>query len=169
MHAKHKGALAELHACAWLLKQGYEVFRNISQHGVVDLIVWRADTSPILVEVRGVRLRVAVDGKSCSVPRMRFPRYPGVQFLYVFTETGDCDFDLEALVAARGYVLRPPAPPSRLVCSVEGCGRKHDARGFCGMHHDRWRRGLKDGASLTPQPEVRYVNRHLAQGAEHDG
>ena len=35
---KHKGALAELNASAWLLAQGYEVFRNVSPHGLVDLI-----------------------------------------------------------------------------------------------------------------------------------
>ena len=28
---KHKGAHAELVATAWLLEQGYEVFRNVSQ------------------------------------------------------------------------------------------------------------------------------------------
>lgn len=42
----------------------------------------------------------------------------------------------------------PPAPkaPSRL-CSVEGCERVHQARGFCSMHYkrDRYRRGLDHG------------------------
>jgi Holliday junction resolvase-like predicted endonuclease len=35
---KHKGALAELGASTWLLNEGYEVFRNVSQHGAVDII-----------------------------------------------------------------------------------------------------------------------------------
>ena len=35
---KHKGALSELRACAWLLDQGYEVFRNVSDHGLVDIV-----------------------------------------------------------------------------------------------------------------------------------
>lgn len=35
---KHQGAHGELIACAWLLRQGYEVFRNISAHGIVDII-----------------------------------------------------------------------------------------------------------------------------------
>jgi hypothetical protein len=35
---KHKGARSELVACAWLLCQGYEVFRNVSQHGLMDII-----------------------------------------------------------------------------------------------------------------------------------
>lgn len=35
---KHKGAHAELIACAWLLSQGYEVFRNVSAFGLTDII-----------------------------------------------------------------------------------------------------------------------------------
>jgi hypothetical protein len=38
---KHKGARNELAAVCWLLDQGYEVFRNVSQHGPVDLIATR--------------------------------------------------------------------------------------------------------------------------------
>jgi hypothetical protein len=38
MHRKHKGAHSELVACAWLLRQGYEVFRAVSPHGVIDLV-----------------------------------------------------------------------------------------------------------------------------------
>ena len=35
---KHKGAHSELIACAWLLTQGYEVFRNVSGDGLTDVI-----------------------------------------------------------------------------------------------------------------------------------
>ena len=38
MLSKHNGARNELIAATWLLSQGYEVFRNVSQHGLVDLI-----------------------------------------------------------------------------------------------------------------------------------
>lgn len=40
MHDKHRGSLAELQAAAWLLQQGFEVFRNVSQHGGHDLAVY---------------------------------------------------------------------------------------------------------------------------------
>ena len=69
MHDKHKGSRAELLACAWLLKQGYEVFR---------------------------------------------------------TDTGHCGFDLEGLVATRGYRLNAPAPPRRL--SLHSGGMRSEAR-----------------------------------------
>lgn len=35
---KHVGAQNELLATIWLLKQGYEVFRNVSFHGDVDIV-----------------------------------------------------------------------------------------------------------------------------------
>jgi Holliday junction resolvase-like predicted endonuclease len=38
MDTKHVGARSELIACAWLLAEGYEVFRNISPCGLVDII-----------------------------------------------------------------------------------------------------------------------------------
>jgi len=35
---KHRGQVSELRAAAWLLEQGYEVFRNISPFGDVDIV-----------------------------------------------------------------------------------------------------------------------------------
>lgn len=35
---KHKGAHSEMVACAWLLSNGYEVFRNVSPVGLSDVI-----------------------------------------------------------------------------------------------------------------------------------
>lgn len=37
---KHKGAASELLACAWLLNKGYEVYRNVSQHGFCDIVAY---------------------------------------------------------------------------------------------------------------------------------
>jgi Holliday junction resolvase-like predicted endonuclease len=48
---KHKGAAAEVAACLWLLNQGYEVFRNISIHGIVDLVATRGD-EVVLIDVK---------------------------------------------------------------------------------------------------------------------
>lgn len=38
MDKKHKGAHSEMMASAYLLGLGYEVYRNVSQHGAIDLI-----------------------------------------------------------------------------------------------------------------------------------
>jgi hypothetical protein len=34
----HKGAYSEIIACAWLMKNDYDVFRAVSPHGPVDLV-----------------------------------------------------------------------------------------------------------------------------------
>jgi hypothetical protein len=51
MEQKHKGAHSELTACAWLLRQGYEVFRNVSQHGLIDIIAIK-DGKTLLLDVK---------------------------------------------------------------------------------------------------------------------
>lgn len=38
MEEKHRGAYSELKAAAWLLEQGFDVFRNVSPYGKVDLV-----------------------------------------------------------------------------------------------------------------------------------
>jgi hypothetical protein len=44
MDRKHLGARSEMIACIWLLNQGFEVFRNVSQHGLVDVIAVKGPT-----------------------------------------------------------------------------------------------------------------------------
>jgi hypothetical protein len=76
MDKKHRGAHSELIACTWLLQRGFEVFRNISQHGSVDIIAIkdgrvypidvktansRGNTSKLAVGVIG--LKVFPDGR----------------------------------------------------------------------------------------------------------
>lgn len=55
MDDKHKGALAELKAASWLLSQGYEVFRNVSPFGAVDLISMDPETHELnLIDVKTI-------------------------------------------------------------------------------------------------------------------
>ena len=62
---KHRGAQAELTACAWLLSQGYEVFRNVSQHGVVDLVAIHPENGEtILVDVRTINSYINTIGET---------------------------------------------------------------------------------------------------------
>lgn len=48
---KHAGAKNELIATVWLLQQGYEVFRNVSQHGDVDIIATK-DSETLYIDVK---------------------------------------------------------------------------------------------------------------------
>jgi hypothetical protein len=48
--AKHIGAIGELKAVLWLLEQGYEVFRNVSPFGHVDVVALK-DGQVTLIDV----------------------------------------------------------------------------------------------------------------------
>lgn len=57
MQKKHNGAHNELVATVWLLKEGYEVFRNVSPHGDVDIIGMK-DGELTLFDVKKVYLKL---------------------------------------------------------------------------------------------------------------
>ena len=54
MHKKHIGASSQLRAELWLLEQGYEVFRNVSAHGPIDIIAVK-DDQILKLDVKTVR------------------------------------------------------------------------------------------------------------------
>ncbi len=88
---KHKGAISELIACAWLLKEGWEVFRNTSAHGPADLVLWRPSTN----EIRFVDVNTAIkSSRAVGYKQIKAPpqsRHAGVLILSVF-EDGHCEW-----------------------------------------------------------------------------
>ncbi len=74
--AKHRGAWAETVACAWLLQQGYEVFRNISPSGAIDLVAIKGG------EVLKFDVKAFADLKVLPC-RTAEQRALGVQFLVI--------------------------------------------------------------------------------------
>jgi hypothetical protein len=52
MHRKHRGAQNELMALCWLMGCGYEVFRNVSQHGPIDIIAIKDGEPPLFLDVK---------------------------------------------------------------------------------------------------------------------
>ena len=47
------GSISELEVCTYYLKKGYEVFRNVSQDGLVDIVIWKKETNEIhLIDVK---------------------------------------------------------------------------------------------------------------------
>lgn len=85
---KHKGALAELKVTSWLLEQGYEVFRNVSQHGVVDII----SRNPISGDID------LIDVKTKSYPYTdnffrKTNRTPGVKIMSYQPQSGEIKYE----------------------------------------------------------------------------
>ena len=88
IHRKHLGTRAELIACSWLLKEGYEVFRNVSPHGLIDVIAIK----------NGVILKLDVrsSGDDKNFARLTaIQTQEGIFRLKVFSN-GDCEIDFNA-------------------------------------------------------------------------
>lgn len=80
LHDSHKGAWAELQAASWLLRQGYEVCRNVSQCGPVDLVAIRRDGKMFLIDVKTQKPLVYGSGATKLTP---LQQEMGVRLLFV--------------------------------------------------------------------------------------
>ena len=69
MDKKHFGSRNELIACAWLLEQGYEVFRNVSAHGLVDIIAMK-DGKTYHFDVKGGQTKLSETQVAMGVKRL---------------------------------------------------------------------------------------------------
>ena len=62
----------------------------------------------------------------------------------------------EVVAQSGGTALATPAPraPRRAVklCAVEGCGRKHAAKGLCKNHYQQWLNRKKKEGPNAPKP-----------------
>lgn len=85
---KHKGTLAELVVSSWLLEQGYEVFRNVSPHGPIDIIARHPITG--LLDLIDVKTKNA----TCTDNFLRkINRTPGVRIVSYQPESGEIKFE----------------------------------------------------------------------------
>lgn len=79
IEVKHRGSANEMRACLWLLDQGYEVFRNVSQHGDVDIVALKG-VETLRIDVKAANFKVLAD-KSIKVYRCGKPVPAGVRIL----------------------------------------------------------------------------------------
>lgn len=78
------GSIAEHKATVWLLEQGYEVFRNVSPTGKVDLIATK-DGEMTKVDVK--KLSILPTGPSFRANDHEEQRARGIRFLWVHENT----------------------------------------------------------------------------------
>ena len=91
MKQKHQGPLSEIVACAWLLRQGYEVFRNISFYGEADIIAMNFSTKEvILIDVKTVRPGMPISNAMIVLTDSQ--KELGVRILAVEAASGACEF-----------------------------------------------------------------------------
>lgn len=92
---KHRGAHSELVAVAWLIEQGYEVFRNVSQHGKVDIVVLNEATKEFIpIDVKTLSSYRTVDGQCrTGYPSKKDFHVVGqIRFVLVNPKTGKCEW-----------------------------------------------------------------------------
>lgn len=77
---KHASARSELIAAAWLLKNGYEVFKNVSAHGIIDIVAIK-DGTVLLLDVKTKNSRLSKEQAAA-----------GVKFL-IYDENDNCYID----------------------------------------------------------------------------
>ena len=103
LRSKHRrGQWAEQIACAWLYEHGYEVFRNCSSIGPIDIVAVKG-VECLKIDVKllvpDVIKRVGVDQGCARVPKKRLKPQQiaaGVIPLFVSPD-GVCSFTLERL------------------------------------------------------------------------
>lgn len=125
------GAHNELLATVWLLKQGFEVFRNVSAHGPIDLIAMRHGSDVDerwLLDVKSTHYRD--DGSMGQSALTKEQHALGVKCMRVFPD-GQCVIDESPPVAGAtsvrqcaqcGVDFKPGAQRQRFcsnVCRVE--------------------------------------------------
>jgi hypothetical protein len=95
---KHKGAHAELVACVWLLGQGYEVYRNVSQHGAIDVIAIK-DGVPLFLDIKS--------GLGAGKPGISQEQAALGVIALIVDENGQCHIDTLPRVKGNGSKARP--------------------------------------------------------------
>ncbi len=85
---KHRGACSELIACTWLLQQGYEVFRNVSPYGAIDIIA----CDPMSHHLVKIDVKTCTPaGKSREALADSYAKKDArVRLLFVDPETNEC-------------------------------------------------------------------------------
>jgi hypothetical protein len=100
LSAVHKGAINEVAALSWLLKQGYYAFQSMTFTGPVDMIAYKPGETPILIDVKTATRSTSkgASGKWGSGSRLTDQQVAdGVKILYMNPFTNDCAWTLEEL------------------------------------------------------------------------
>lgn len=122
---KHRGAQNELLATVWLLREGFDVFRNVSQHGPVDIVAMK--------DGELLKFDVKASGRTDRVARLSEEQIElGVKLLRVFPD-GECDIVSNPLPPFAGGFPGTcrrcgnsmTARTSRQVFCSDGCRTRH--------------------------------------------
>ena len=99
---KHRGAITELRACSWLLAEGYEVFRNVSAFGPVDVVAIKDGVTRYIDVKSGIG-----DGSGTGTAA------DGVEVLYALA-----DGSFKFRKARSKYITREMTPREKILARI---------------------------------------------------
>lgn len=108
MKTKHKGAWSELRATSYLLENGYEVFRNVSYYGPVDIVAYDTKRKDMLL----IDVKSAIKSKHGYLSYGRLSKQQeelGVCILLVF-EDGTTGFERDLVLTTTSVKTRNGMP-----------------------------------------------------------
>jgi len=133
---KHRGGHSELMACAWLLSNGYEVFRNVSQHGEIDIIALRGG-KVFYLDCKYVAVATYGKTKRPLLPKDRI--LMGILPIYVW-EDGTVEIDFNPSPSLKDRELQGECAGCGVVFIVKHYKQKF-CSGNCRNHFNMRQRG----------------------------
>lgn len=97
LKSKHKGSRSEMLASCWLLEHGWEVFRNVSDRGEIDLIGFDGE-NVVFFDVKTVSVNYSCSGNALTQKQHKL----GVLPIYV-THDGICSLDISRIRAMNSH------------------------------------------------------------------
>jgi len=89
MDKKHRGSMAELKVCSWLLEQGYEVFKNVSMYGTIDIIAVK-DKEIRFIDVKMPAIVYNKDGSFFYQERYDTNKPDNIEYVYYGYQIDEC-------------------------------------------------------------------------------
>jgi len=112
-HNLIRGTCSELYACAWLMENGWDVFRNVSAKGWADICAFKVGYTPIAIDVKTVNYNPETNLIS-KVNLSDRQEQSGIIPLYV-TDDGICSFTYADIVA----LYRGPEAAAKIKPRIE--------------------------------------------------
>ena len=106
LSSAHIGAVNEVLAQNWLLRQGYFVFASITVTGPADMVAWKPGEEPILIDVKTLNRRKYKDTVYPYAPAnlTESQKAAGIKPLYVCPERNLVAWTVEPFNAAPASV-----------------------------------------------------------------
>lgn len=111
------GDVVELKACAWLMEVGFEVFRNVSSKGPIDIVAVDKQGVPVFIDVKKVTDLARTGRKVVQPKKTSYQQHLGVKLLFFCEKTHTFSWTIAEI---RSSLDLPSEPVHRAPLLVDG-------------------------------------------------